>query len=781
MQAIKGETLIYYPPVFEASDPRPSHRRGYYFLGGQYLQLPPIGSGPPLVLPTSLSFTVWLRPQGAGALYHKDGVFMVSLDAGRQIVIEVGNPQTSFSHTSALALDVWTYLAVTLAFSSSTGLTSISVYLDGSQAGATFSAMTFLRDESLTAAQLIGAAAGPSQFYSGFIWKITISNFLSSIVTTDFAGFSQPLGLSFLLSPCPFLQTADCSPCSGCLEGCVRPTDCGLCTDPLCEACHDFSTCDQCISHASDLTHCQCLPEFLYSSITRTCDSCAPECKTCIGSSYLDCLSCNIPAHLKSGICACDEGYFPDPNAGHCTLCASSCKTCSSFSLCLSCNPNSYLIDINCVCNEGYSGTPPACDPCENGCFKCAAICLQCLPGYYYLTGNCYQHCPSKYQEVDNSCVLKPQPFTASLAVVGNKTLELSFSAQLSAELREIDFTLTAETVDSVTLNFTYFFTISEPLVKYQIHFNLNCSEVDFILYFPETSKLSDLNSNILETQELHQMLFLPCILSNDTTSPEANPVATSAAQGTILIGIISSLVSGSVGGLFSLINTLQLLSYLPLSTIPIPHRLKSLLAALNMQSFIPNPFLLWLGEEHSVPAFAASYGYDSTLFLANCGIMISVGVVLMVYWALTRLMAKLPLGFVRLYMQKAIRRNTFIIYWITVYLDVCLAALLQSIWLSFASFSEGFNACLGIFVALFALATPFRVLMISLTKELRTSEKWTVLFTEFKCESVRSSLFYSVFLLRRLLFSLVLITLSLWPKVQSTCFLAFSLTVFVT
>jgi len=130
----------------------------------------------------------------------------------------------------------------------------------------------------------------------------------------------------------------------------------------------------------------------------------------------------------------------------------------------------------------------------------------------------------------------------------------------------------------------------------------------------------------------------LPCSplqASTSMSAPNTNGVAATVSQSSAIGGVVSSMISGSPTSFYTLINSLQLLAYLPLSTIPIPQSLRNLLSSLHMQFFFPNPFLYWLrtDEGRIVPDFAASYGYESCLFLINCGVMICVGVLVLLYW----------------------------------------------------------------------------------------------------------------------------------------------------
>lgn len=227
-------------------------------------------------------------------------------------MIQSGSPFFTYIHTSNLTLDVWAYLAMTIAFNSGSGLTT--VYLNGSQAGAVYASETYIKDENTIATQLIGTDVNLSNCYKGFIWKVEIYNYVSSIVNTNFVAYNQPFGLAFQLSPCPFIKVINCQPCEACSNGCVGTADCSLCLDPLCGLCSDIAVCDQCVPHASNMGLCLCDFGYLMDAIARTCNPCAPECGECNGLTISSCLSCQRQRSTRWLVAFVSQG-FPRPTS----------------------------------------------------------------------------------------------------------------------------------------------------------------------------------------------------------------------------------------------------------------------------------------------------------------------------------------------------------------------------------------------------------------------------------------------------------------------------------
>lgn len=125
--------------------------------------------------------------------------------------------------------------------------------------------------------------------------------------------------------------------------------ECQPCITPLCKIC-TASTCTSCLSG--------------YFLIDGECVSCPfSNCKLC-DPSLAFCL-------------ICDDNYFYD-NLG-CKSCLDiNCSKCNSKGECTACPVNTILVGLSCI----------AC-PISH-CFTCATVnvCLNCVEGYHWSTGN---------------------------------------------------------------------------------------------------------------------------------------------------------------------------------------------------------------------------------------------------------------------------------------------------------------------------------------------------------------------------------------------------------
>jgi len=229
--------------MFKSDQPIPSKDRGLYFSGTSYLQLLPTAT---VLLAPSLTVEAWIRPQGTGVrtifAKYKDCVSIFALRLRSNGYLEIAETQSSTTDNTGLIENKWVHIAVTVAFNSHFEDTSVSFYQNGVQTSS-FQSL-YLWDTHLTAPFSIGRNSG-GDFYKGFIWSVFLYN--SVLSASDIAGKVTPQGcpsgLSFCLSTAAFLQTAEGEAClPACEYGCVRNTDCSLCSERLCSVCEDFET-----------------------------------------------------------------------------------------------------------------------------------------------------------------------------------------------------------------------------------------------------------------------------------------------------------------------------------------------------------------------------------------------------------------------------------------------------------------------------------------------------------------------------------------------------------
>ncbi|KAF7323850.1 Growth factor receptor domain-containing protein [Mycena kentingensis (nom. inval.)] len=220
--------------------------------------------------------------------------------------------------------------------------------------------------------------------------------------------------------PGSFADGANCSPCSPSCKTCTGPTsnDCILCASGT------FLLNNTCVSADNNGV---CAGTALIANNNKgECDSCGAKCTSCKIPNFttastinqLQCTGCVTGFFLSNGTCVpqCPSGTFVSPDDNFtCTLCDSSCTTCTgSSTFCLSCASNQLAANGKCVpsCPSNTFSASGSCVGCHSDCASCTGSafnqCSSCPPSRPVLTnGRCLSTC-SKNQFFDatsGSCV----------------------------------------------------------------------------------------------------------------------------------------------------------------------------------------------------------------------------------------------------------------------------------------------------------------------------------------------------------------------------------------
>lgn len=227
---------------YEESDPIPSQNRGRHFSGKQYFRL----SFPnmPFLIAPETTFAAWIRPQGAGTIFSKKNcvdVFTVRLTSGL-VEFRGGYQPVTLSIDLGIGMDKWVYLVLILEYDEESELTSVSFFKDGAYGGVLVSDF-YVRDIDTTVQQYIGATPELEDYYTGFIWRVTITNAVvdPAAIAAAIASPGCPIDIAFCLSSCGYLENIQCKTCApACIYGCVRTTDCSFCASRMCTVCDHF-------------------------------------------------------------------------------------------------------------------------------------------------------------------------------------------------------------------------------------------------------------------------------------------------------------------------------------------------------------------------------------------------------------------------------------------------------------------------------------------------------------------------------------------------------------
>ena len=590
---------------------------------------------------------------------------------------------------------------------------------------------------------------------------------------------------------CPTTATAfpDSSNCVFCHFSCLN------CNGPT------NTECTTCYSHAylvsPPVSQCICAGGYYSLSGTGTCLACDSTCADCIGSGSTQCTLCKSAAQLENhtspGACTCNEHFFPDPDSSRCKSCYLECLTCTSGVQydCSSCHSGAELYKGGCQCKSGSFPSPNAtlCEVCDDSCSECAgpnsSDCTACRYFAELKEGACL--CLEGYHlQADFTCVPNEEivEYFSGKLVSHDTVLTLMFSATLAAELRPENITVDLHpTLDEIG-NFTWHMQSTVPCSRYNISLTsqttIPTNSTAIVTFHNPTSILSTSNA-VLSSTSLETLLT---ISQQNYTSPHTSPTVTSVTHTTahalIVSTAVSSVFTGNSGGLWMLINSMQLLTYIPLSYIPLPPTTRSLLTGTNSFSILPNLWFFLPTENTGLPKHAVDFGFKSSLFLYNSSAVFTSFLGFSLWLGLILLLKLIPYLPIQIYANeklKGFKWNYVIRFWIEVYMQLAIAAGLQLYVLSNTAWVYVFSAVLSIIIAVALLMTPyFFVKKLLFSKEVSEDvNSWLVLTEEFKGKNRSNSAYYPLFCSRRVLYALTQLYLQSTPILQGVVNVAHS------
>ncbi|KAL4464823.1 hypothetical protein ABPG74_011384 [Tetrahymena malaccensis] len=193
--------------------------------------------------------------------------------------------------------------------------------------------------------------------------------------------------------------------------------------DQSCKTCdngsnQDCLSCSPSFGYLKDRQCISCPPQFYGDSNDQTCKPCNNSCFTCDGGNNTDCLSCTTN-YLQDRQCKvqCNSGYWGNSTTHTCDKCNKNCLTCSLYGPdidCQSCSSPLYLKDKICVqsCNpigEYGDDNTRKCTVCDSTCYTCSqktdSDCNSCTGSRQFYNNKCLPQCPAPLQYgLNNKC-----------------------------------------------------------------------------------------------------------------------------------------------------------------------------------------------------------------------------------------------------------------------------------------------------------------------------------------------------------------------------------------
>lgn len=474
---------------------------------------------------------------------------------------------------------------------------------------------------------------------------------------------------------------------------------CEICS-PECLTCTDYQSCFSCsiISNYNNYTdECSCNNGYFeYSSDPFRCMKCTNNCTLC---SALDlCLKCAYKqVNIVSGICECpyrsdiidsicicEDGYWMDlDNNGdyYCAKCIGQCETCSVYDFCLSCKGVYDVIgnDGQCItiCNKGWYAENYNCLECPSLCEDCQdeSTCLECSENAEIQNGTCV--CEKGHQKLLGSC--KEKYFYADLTVSTINKLKLEFTESpelfLSLSNFNINSALSKAFKPSLFIKNAKIYIIS---LNPQISIPDNTPISIEILLNPLYSEENSILSTYFYSNELYKQLLSQSDQTLTTTASTTEASSQTAVSTSAAIAIVSNPAAA-----WALINTIQLIGYLPLGSNPLTPKLRVFCTSLGKYNLLPNPMeKIYSKNDTEVPYLQGrDFGLETSLFWINIGNNLSILLIILFCWPNIYIVSLLAKGSIATKAKKYLQNykyNTFIRYWIQSYLDIIVYSIIQ-------------------------------------------------------------------------------------------------------
>ena len=430
---------------------------------------------------------------------------------------------------------------------------------------------------------------------------------------------SRPLNFTGACNKCAdeCLECENLSICTVCVDENANPTLSGcVCKDGFwstnngslvdnCEACkneckscsNDYS-CIECQLGNSTFINgkCECVDGFKLRIINNelVCsDKCFEGCSVCESGECKSCLDSN--AEIIDDInCDCKNGYFKNDSETNlenlCVKCSYGCNSCTSNSNCNSCQDQFKLNDNFCICKPGYYSKPSVnddsfeCIKCPLSCDECLdnKKCISCKENFILEGDNCV--CMPGFTKYQLTCI--QNHFEGLLSVNKSNIIKLSFNESLVKPLNFSD----------IILNFEDSTVIAFQIYKSSVNFCILILELPDKL--PQNlTFIAQISTNPVYSAKkslLREYTYIG--LLNDYKAG-SNITETKIFRDSAQAALLTSAVIGFIlkpAFLWNLLNTLDIIKYLPLTTNNLTSEIRKLCAGVSLIIPVPN-----LAEEY--------------------------------------------------------------------------------------------------------------------------------------------------------------------------------------
>ena len=479
--------------------------------------------------------------------------------------------------------------------------------------------------------------------------------------------------------------------------------ECVSCTYP-CNTCLSLSKCLTCVEvlmEVNENNECTCKKGFYLSKKAdeQYCLECKQPCNECLNLDF--CLSCyDNGMSLYNGVCKmkcfngvwneinknciCEYGMYVekyDEESFICKKCEPECESCLNKTYCLSCLTNFTLSneqDGICVksCNPGFYLQNNLCLKCNTLCNDCknSTFCYSCIDNSIKIKNICY--CKNHTKFIKNRC---QDMFFIFRLKQKNLNIFINFNETLPDYLEESNISVSIEGITKYSFSFMSS-SLKTSIISLKPNENIP-NNTKLTVEITEKTFYSSIDSKLLEHKQ--SILLNEYILTKSSNLIElagklAKPISQASTSTSVGLSIISNPASAWV-----LINTLQLIIYLPISSNNLSQNLRDFCASFGDFNLLPNLFLYMFSESSSSRPSKneREVGIDTSVFFINAGKNFTLLISFVFLYPLIFILWKLQLGKLSQRLLKILKNykyGIFIRYLIQSYLDLLIFSIIQ-------------------------------------------------------------------------------------------------------
>ncbi|CDW83584.1 UNKNOWN [Stylonychia lemnae] len=622
------------------------------------------------------------------------------------------------------------------------------------------------------------------------------------------------------------------------------------CTDPLCVCLEDnLTACAQCKNsshiYLENLQKCLDIsPDFKYFDFgTSTLDKCHPYCKSCFGQNQQTCFECaenitliskyfcNSVNCMAAGEIIKVNSDLKNPNStGECVPCISPCVTCvNKPDYCTSCGDEYILIDGTCLTCSSLNGfNYPIIGQGTRG-QRCTEICgdglrfnqNQCDDGNLNDGDGCSSQCrvESNYKCIGGSTTSKDicqdtlGP-TVSILSVGSESrfIILEFSdnqGQVFTDAKKIaeqDFYFHFEGIDIESPSYSVKGEIQDDFPKnkriflnFSPKFSIPEEGASISIGFKNSSLVYDQYLNpisIFQTNKFKLSKFEYKDPSYYKAITEAASTVSHGAQVLLAINLILSVaLDKALDSLYSAINSVQILFYLPLIDIHFPNEVYQIFQYLSYANFenqlIKDPISSVINfdniSDSSINQVFNNYGFESQVFLKSYQYKLGMIFAIYCFYPLSQLFKNFKSKNFQIFkaMDSFFLWNGSLRLGYELYLEMGIYAYLNLYNLQYQNLDQIVSSVIAIiamgFVTFFPMIT-MNLVQQKGSNNKNTKNRFNTLMENFReigitqyvngqkeliHKSFLPQLHFSAFLFRRLLYIWILVLLTRFPALQ--------------